>query len=332
VSNSNPNQTKLWKSCEGEKNAKPLTCADGSPRPKSHQSVPAVCIGSDLKKFPLTNRLSLHQKVKIHQKEIVRAFSGANTLRTYFALEEFQCTWYLIRPPKSFHRRGFNTSATSAVSGLLMYNNLIRVVKGRDQGWRKGVKRMRNRSPLLSEGTTWSWKPEFPTAQWMAQETKRHDTTQSFESWRSDESVVSLLYHCCSCFALCGSWFFEVYLGVFQSTETVLINWSKRATRHVQLAEHHEGKAIILKDPVFVHYCSKMQKGESGAKQILRCIQICLARSRRVCSVDRNQSASCLVRILTSDRPISSVAINTKLLEIRCVKAHDEMLLCRLQH
>lgn len=115
-------------------------------------------------------------------------------------------------------------------------------------------------------------------------------------------------------------------------SETVLINWSKRATRHVQLAEYHEGKAIILKDPVFVHYCSKMQKGESGAKQISRCIQICLARSRRVCSVDRNQSASCLVRILTSDRPISSVAINTKLLEIRCVKAHDEMLLCRIQH
>ena len=148
--------------------------------------------------------------------------------------------------------------------------------------------------------------------------------------------LMSLLYHCCRLLQLlCTLWFVILRslpwrLPIY--SETVLINWSKRATRHVQLAEYHEGKAIILKDPAFVHYCSKMQKGESGAKQILRCIQICLARSRRVCSVDRNQSASCLVRILTSDRPISSVAINTKLLEIRCVKAHDEMLLCRLQH
>lgn len=37
--------------------------------------------------------------------------------------------------------------------------------------------------------------------------------------------LMSLLYHCCKLlqavavsFALCGSWFFEVYLGVFQST------------------------------------------------------------------------------------------------------------------
>lgn len=147
--------------------------------------------------------------------------------------------------------------------------------------------------------------------------------------WVCCITVVSLLQLLCTLwFVILRSlpWRLPIY------SETVLINWSKRATRHVQLAEYHEGKAIILKDPVFVHYCSKMQKGESGAKQILRCIQICLARSRRVCSVDRNQSASCLVRILTSDRPISSVAINTKLLEIRCVKAHDEMLLCRLQH
>lgn len=60
--------------------------------------------------------------------------------------------WYVHQ--NHFHRRGFNTSVTSAVSGLLMYNNLIPVVKGRDQGWRKGVKRMRNRSPLLSEETS----------------------------------------------------------------------------------------------------------------------------------------------------------------------------------
>ena len=157
----------------------------------------------------------------------------------------------------------------------------------------------------------------------MAQET-RHDTAKLVGVWW----VCCITVGCCSCFALCASWFFEVYLGVFQST--LRLFWlADPKERHGTLRE----KAIILKDPVFVHYCSKTQKGESGAKQILRCIQISLARSRRVCSVDRtDQSASCLVRILTSDRPISSVIMNTKVFEIRCVKAHDEMLLCRLRH
>ena len=117
-----------------------MSCADGSPWPKSHQSVPAVCIGSDLNKISFDKPLVFAPKSQDTPKGNRDSFFGRKQFENTLCLGRISMNliWYghqnhFIAVPLV---GGFNTSA---VSVLLMYNNLIRVVKGRDQGWHRGV-------------------------------------------------------------------------------------------------------------------------------------------------------------------------------------------------
>lgn len=139
-------------------------------------------------KFPLTNRLSLHQKVKIHQKEIVIAFSGANNLRTHFVLEEFQWTWYdtatKIISSQSPLLEGSTLQLFQSSWCTTIWSASSKAVTKADTG----VFRMRNRSPSAESIETDPETLSSPRNEWL----KRPGMT--LQSWlESDESVVSLL-------------------------------------------------------------------------------------------------------------------------------------------
>lgn len=133
----------------------------------------------------------------------------------------------MIRPPKSFHRRG------STLQSLQLFQ----------ASWCTTIWSASSKAVAKAETVVWKgWEtdplcwvcrqPVFPLC-WLrngsflkawvphgamngSRDQAWHDAKlRKLEVWWVCCITVA---GCCSCFALCGSWFFEVYLGVFQST------------------------------------------------------------------------------------------------------------------